>query len=276
MQRCSSVLRIVTPKYKFDNMQFFAMTVKIRYNVRKIKVVLSHPFLCGKLFALPRVGGWYGWWLGVAGWICGAWNTLLQSCLVFLDCIGCRYIYLFTSWSPGNSERIGSDIAWCMQASRCRDDNAELGCLICRCPHYCILKAYGFLSLNYILSSFLIIKQCNFRLATHFGKYCFAHAFFFRTIFLSICLLEICSTHVKSAGAGRRGYLAVWLADLAGSTCICELGPSFLVCSRLISVVQIHNWAISRPSISSVTRGWSGNQSSISIVTMWRALAFRE
>ena len=51
-----------------------------------------------------------------------------QSCLVFLDFIGCKYIYWFTSWGFECSQRIGSGFAWCMQASRRWDDNAELRC----------------------------------------------------------------------------------------------------------------------------------------------------
>jgi hypothetical protein len=55
--------KAVTPKYKVDKMQFFVITVKIKYNGQKINVVLSHPFLCGSS-ALPCAGGWYGWaWL---------------------------------------------------------------------------------------------------------------------------------------------------------------------------------------------------------------------
>jgi hypothetical protein len=75
-------------------MQFFVMTVKIRYNGRKIKVVLSHPFCVEVLRCRVQVVGMAG-----RGWMAAdlrcmkhTFDICLQSCLVFLDCTGCKYI----------------------------------------------------------------------------------------------------------------------------------------------------------------------------------------
>ena len=143
----------------------------------------------------------------------------------------------------GFSERIESDFTWCMQVSRCWDDNAELGCcLICTFTSRCL--ALVPFSIRSSLSSYQAFKSS-------FSEYIFHQILFhsmsslFSNIF-SYHLFTLRSAHVKECGGGKawlfsrgRAGAAAWQGRLAACKSLVHRSSRLLM--DVISVVQIHS-----------------------------------